>query len=187
MIIPVIYLDGKQDLVKDFRLTYLITRQEIIKFKRRDGWVNVSSDLLSLLILLFHWKVMDIQMAGKTFGEHFQQFSSMRFWWGVAVGTIRDQPVPGMAAGTADLTMFAGGCRPFGINRIVTNRTGFQVDGFSQGDIQGLMDVMALRASVNGLCLKMRRMTLITGRNVSVTIMVTRRAFLLGMFAGSRF
>jgi len=41
--IPVIYLNGKQDMVKDFYLTNLIERQQIAKFKRRDGWVDLPS------------------------------------------------------------------------------------------------------------------------------------------------
>lgn len=43
MLIPVIYLNGKQDMVKDFYLTDLIERRQISKFKRRDGWVNLST------------------------------------------------------------------------------------------------------------------------------------------------
>lgn len=44
MMIPVIYPDGKHDLVKDFILSRLIDDQGITKFKRRSGWVNISSD-----------------------------------------------------------------------------------------------------------------------------------------------
>jgi len=42
MLIPVIYLDGKHDLVKDFYLTELIEQQQILSFKRREGWVSAS-------------------------------------------------------------------------------------------------------------------------------------------------
>jgi hypothetical protein len=44
MLIPVIYLNGKQDMVKDFSLPDLIERQQIRKFKRREGWVELASD-----------------------------------------------------------------------------------------------------------------------------------------------
>lgn len=44
MLIPVIYPDGKHDLVKDFILSRLIGSQEIAQFKRRDGWVSVNAE-----------------------------------------------------------------------------------------------------------------------------------------------
>ncbi|MEA3362216.1 MAG: hypothetical protein U9Q61_02970 [Thermodesulfobacteriota bacterium] len=44
MLIPVIYPNGKHDLVKDFMLSRLIDDQGVLKFKRSDGWVNVSAD-----------------------------------------------------------------------------------------------------------------------------------------------
>jgi hypothetical protein len=43
MLIPVIYPDGKYDLVKDFTLSQLIVKRSIVKFKRRQGWVNIDS------------------------------------------------------------------------------------------------------------------------------------------------
>ncbi|MDX2494264.1 MAG: hypothetical protein QNK27_04820 [Desulfuromusa sp.] len=44
MLIPVIYPNGKHDLVKDFILSKLIDDHEILKFKRSNGWVNASAD-----------------------------------------------------------------------------------------------------------------------------------------------
>ena len=44
MLIPVIYLDGKHDQVKDFLLSRLIDEKNITKFKRNSGWVTISSD-----------------------------------------------------------------------------------------------------------------------------------------------
>ncbi len=46
MLIPVICSDGKRDLVEGFTLSHLIANQSIIKFKRRQGWVDVTSDQL---------------------------------------------------------------------------------------------------------------------------------------------
>ena len=46
MLIPVIYVDGKHDLVKDFSLSQLIVQRSIVKFKRRQGWVDINSDQL---------------------------------------------------------------------------------------------------------------------------------------------
>lgn len=46
MLIPVIYSDGKHDMVKDFTLSQLIVEKSIVKFKRKQGWVDVSSDQL---------------------------------------------------------------------------------------------------------------------------------------------
>ena len=43
MLIPVVYPDGKHDLVKDFLLSRLIEDKGIAKFKRSDGWVSTSS------------------------------------------------------------------------------------------------------------------------------------------------
>ena len=43
MLIPVIYQNGKHDLVKDFLLSKLIEDESILKFKRGDGWVSISS------------------------------------------------------------------------------------------------------------------------------------------------
>ncbi len=44
MLIPVIYPNGKHDLVKDFLLSVLIDKQGITKFKRSSGWVNITID-----------------------------------------------------------------------------------------------------------------------------------------------
>ncbi len=44
MLIPVIYPNGKHDQVKDFTLSRLIDDQSIAKFKRSNGWVDISSD-----------------------------------------------------------------------------------------------------------------------------------------------
>jgi hypothetical protein len=44
MLIPVIYPNGKHDLVKDFLLSRLIDDKGIAKFKRSDGWVSTSSN-----------------------------------------------------------------------------------------------------------------------------------------------
>ena len=46
MLIPVICSDGKRDLVESFTLSHLIINRAIIKFKRRQGWVDVSSEQL---------------------------------------------------------------------------------------------------------------------------------------------
>ena len=46
MLIPVIYLDGKHDMVKDFYLTELINQRKILSFKRSDGWVSITSPLV---------------------------------------------------------------------------------------------------------------------------------------------
>lgn len=44
MLIPVIYPNGKHDQVKDFTLSRLIDNQSIAKFKRSNGWVDISAD-----------------------------------------------------------------------------------------------------------------------------------------------
>jgi len=44
MLIPVIYPDGKHDLVKDFMLSRLIDDQGIVQFKRREGWISINAD-----------------------------------------------------------------------------------------------------------------------------------------------
>ena len=44
MLIPVIYPNGKHDLVKDYLLSVLIEKQGITKFKRSNGWVNIAID-----------------------------------------------------------------------------------------------------------------------------------------------
>jgi hypothetical protein len=43
MLIPVIYPNGKHDLVKDFLLSRLIEDEGITKFKRSDGWVSTTA------------------------------------------------------------------------------------------------------------------------------------------------
>jgi len=43
VLIPVIYQNGKQDMVKDYYLADLIENQTIRRFKRRDGWVSISA------------------------------------------------------------------------------------------------------------------------------------------------
>ncbi len=48
MLIPVIYPDGKHDLVKDFMLARLIDDQGIVQFKRKDGWVSISADAVRI-------------------------------------------------------------------------------------------------------------------------------------------
>ncbi len=46
MLIPVICSDGKRDLVEGESLSRLIVNGSIIKFKRRQGWVDVGSEQL---------------------------------------------------------------------------------------------------------------------------------------------
>ncbi len=44
MLIPVMYPNGKHDQVKDFMLSKLIDSHNIVKFKRSNGWVNITVD-----------------------------------------------------------------------------------------------------------------------------------------------
>ncbi|SEA68032.1 hypothetical protein SAMN05660420_02850 [Desulfuromusa kysingii] len=44
MLIPVVYPNGKHDLVKDFLLSRLIDDMSIIKFKRNSGWVSTTAN-----------------------------------------------------------------------------------------------------------------------------------------------
>ena len=44
MLIPVAYLDGKHDQVKDSLLSRMIDEKSIAKFKRSSGWIDISSD-----------------------------------------------------------------------------------------------------------------------------------------------
>ena len=44
MLIPVMYQNGKHDLVKEFMLSRLIDERDIVKFKRSNGWINISTD-----------------------------------------------------------------------------------------------------------------------------------------------
>jgi len=43
MLIPIVYTDGKHDMIKDFMLTRLIENEDICKFKRSSGWVFITS------------------------------------------------------------------------------------------------------------------------------------------------
>ena len=43
MLIPVIYPDGKHDLVKDFYLSHLISTEKILQFKRSSGWISITA------------------------------------------------------------------------------------------------------------------------------------------------
>lgn len=43
MMIPIIYLNGRQDLVKAEYLDQLIDNKEIRRFKRRSGWVDLKN------------------------------------------------------------------------------------------------------------------------------------------------
>jgi len=44
MLIPVIYPDGRHDLVKPFILDRLIEQRHIRSFKRSSGWVSLGVD-----------------------------------------------------------------------------------------------------------------------------------------------
>lgn len=44
MLIPVIYPNGRHDMVKDFMLSRMIEEMEISQFKRKEGWVNIKTD-----------------------------------------------------------------------------------------------------------------------------------------------
>lgn len=46
MMIPVIYQNGRHDMVKDFLLTKLIDQEEISQFKRSEGWVDIKKGKL---------------------------------------------------------------------------------------------------------------------------------------------
>jgi hypothetical protein len=46
MLIPIVYTNGKHDLVKGFILDRLIESNDITKFKRTEGWVNLKSSKL---------------------------------------------------------------------------------------------------------------------------------------------
>ena len=43
MLIPVIYLNGKQDMVKDYLLNKLIEQRSITRFKRSEGWIELAT------------------------------------------------------------------------------------------------------------------------------------------------
>lgn len=44
MLIPVIYPNGKHDLIKDFYLNHLICAEKIVQFKRSDGWIDITAE-----------------------------------------------------------------------------------------------------------------------------------------------
>ncbi|MGZ3578862.1 MAG: GSU3473 family protein [Syntrophales bacterium] len=44
MLIHVVRVDNRYDYVKDFILDILIESKEIVKFKRRTGWVTIGVD-----------------------------------------------------------------------------------------------------------------------------------------------
>jgi len=44
MLIHVVRIDNRYDYVKDFILDILIESKEIVKFKRRTGWVTIGVD-----------------------------------------------------------------------------------------------------------------------------------------------
>lgn len=44
MLIPVIYPNGRHDMVKDFLLTRMIEQEEIVQFKRQEGWIDIKSE-----------------------------------------------------------------------------------------------------------------------------------------------
>ena len=43
MLIPVIYPNGKHDMVKSYLLDRLIAAQQIRQFRRSEGWVDINS------------------------------------------------------------------------------------------------------------------------------------------------
>jgi len=43
VLIPIVYLNGKQDMVKGHLLSELIDQQQITRFKRSDGWVDLAT------------------------------------------------------------------------------------------------------------------------------------------------
>jgi len=44
MLIPVVFNDGRQDMVKPFVLERLIEAREIISFRRASGWAVIDRD-----------------------------------------------------------------------------------------------------------------------------------------------
>ena len=44
MLIPIVYTNGKHDLVKNFLLSQLIDDKRILKFRRSNGWVSISEN-----------------------------------------------------------------------------------------------------------------------------------------------
>lgn len=104
----------------------------------------------------------------------------------MTVGAFRDQSVPGMTCGAADLAVFTWGCRPLGVNSVMAGITGLQINRIRQGDIQRLVNIMALGTGRHGLCFKMRFMTFVAAWNIAVPIVVAAATFQLGMFARRR-
>ncbi len=43
MMIPIVYTNGRHDMIKDFMLSKLIDSRGISKFKRSSGWVDINS------------------------------------------------------------------------------------------------------------------------------------------------
>ncbi|RMF48430.1 MAG: hypothetical protein D6751_00265 [Deltaproteobacteria bacterium] len=44
MMIPVVYPDGRHDMVKPGMLDRLIDEKKIVRFRRASGWVNIEVD-----------------------------------------------------------------------------------------------------------------------------------------------
>ncbi len=44
MMIPVVYQDGRHDMVKAPLLDQLIEEKKIVRFRRADGWVDIATD-----------------------------------------------------------------------------------------------------------------------------------------------
>lgn len=44
MMIPVVYADGRHDMVKPTVLDRLIAEKKIVRFRRTSGWVNIATD-----------------------------------------------------------------------------------------------------------------------------------------------
>ncbi|MCK4503956.1 MAG: hypothetical protein KAU22_13050 [Desulfuromonadales bacterium] len=44
MLIPIVYPDGKHDMIKGFLLSRLIDDKGIAKFKRSSGWISITSN-----------------------------------------------------------------------------------------------------------------------------------------------
>ena len=101
----------------------------------------------------------------------------------MTVGAFRNQTVPSVAAGAADLAVLAGSRRPFGINGIMADTAGPQINRLCQGDVQGLMHIMTLGTGRHLLTLEMGLMTFGAARDIAVSVMMTTTALLLGMLA----
>ncbi|RME40466.1 MAG: hypothetical protein D6794_02190 [Deltaproteobacteria bacterium] len=44
MMIPVVYADGRHDMVKPRVLDQLIAEKKIVRFRRASGWVDIETD-----------------------------------------------------------------------------------------------------------------------------------------------